>query len=170
MPKASDKGVALTVGRRIAMWRDKRGLTQKDLALKADLDPQTMSKIERGTGVMTDNLRKIAVALQVPTDALLFDPEEAPLDPESLPIALREAAEEMNATRTEVRELLMLHGLRGIDRDRYKKELATNRAAAKGKAVPDRALQEAETNAAAERQRLESEGYRVLKPKPRKGR
>lgn len=62
------------VGNRIKEVREKRNLTQEELADKVDLSPTHISVIERGLKVpKLDNFVAIANALDVSADELLFD-------------------------------------------------------------------------------------------------
>ena len=58
---------------RLAAFRKARGLTQKDLAEAIDVHVTQLRRYEAGTSQPTlDVLRKLAVALRVSADALLF--------------------------------------------------------------------------------------------------
>ena len=62
------------VGRRIKEAREKRHLTQEELAARIDISPTHVSVIERGTKIpRLDTLVAIANALEVSGDALLLD-------------------------------------------------------------------------------------------------
>lgn len=59
------------VGERIAEARRKRGFTQLELATKAGIDPQHLSKVERGlSDVRVSTLTNIADALGVSVGSL----------------------------------------------------------------------------------------------------
>jgi transcriptional regulator with XRE-family HTH domain len=61
-----------TVGIRIAFHREKRGLTQEELARKAWVHRVTIANIERGAESPTlDTLQRIAKALRLPMSDLL---------------------------------------------------------------------------------------------------
>ena len=63
---------ARNVGLRIAFHREKRGLTQDELARKSWIHRVTLSNIERGAEQPTlDTLSRIAKALRVPVGDLL---------------------------------------------------------------------------------------------------
>lgn len=65
---------AKAVGRRIKAAREKKNLTQEDLAALVDISPTHMSVIERGTKILRmDTFVAIANALEVSADALLVD-------------------------------------------------------------------------------------------------
>ena len=56
----------------VRVWRDYRGLSAKDLALRADLAPAYLSQIETGKREGTvETLRKIAQVLNVTIDDLV---------------------------------------------------------------------------------------------------
>lgn len=60
------------VGRRILQRRKQMGLTQEQLAEKADVTTQFVSYAESGKrGMRPENLQKMAVALEVSSDYLL---------------------------------------------------------------------------------------------------
>lgn len=62
------------VGRRIKEAREKRHLTQEELAACIDISPTHVSVIERGTKIpRLDTFVAIANALEVSGDALLLD-------------------------------------------------------------------------------------------------
>lgn len=62
------------VGRRIEEAREKRHLTQEELAARIDISPTHVSVIERGTKIpRLDTFVAIANALEVSGDALLLD-------------------------------------------------------------------------------------------------
>ena len=62
------------VGRRIKEAREKRHLTQEELAARIDISPTHVSVIERGTRIpRLDTFVAIANALEVSGDALLLD-------------------------------------------------------------------------------------------------
>lgn len=62
------------VGRRIKEAREKRHLTQEELAAHIDISPTHVSVIERGTKIpRLDTFVAIANALEVSGDALLLD-------------------------------------------------------------------------------------------------
>ncbi|MBQ7596551.1 MAG: helix-turn-helix transcriptional regulator, partial [Clostridia bacterium] len=54
------------MGRRIVKRRKELGLSQEELAARADVSPQMLSTAERGSkSVLSDNLLKISSALGV---------------------------------------------------------------------------------------------------------
>lgn len=62
------------VGRRIKEAREKRHLTQEELAARIDISPTHVSVIERGTKIpRLDTFVAIDNALEVSGDALLLD-------------------------------------------------------------------------------------------------
>ena len=62
------------VGRRIKEAREKRHITQEELAARIDISPTHVSVIERGTKIpRLDTFVAIANALEVSGDALLLD-------------------------------------------------------------------------------------------------
>ena len=62
------------VGRRIKEAREKRHLTQEELAARIDISPTHVSVIERGTKIpRLDTFVAIANALEVSGDALLLE-------------------------------------------------------------------------------------------------
>jgi transcriptional regulator with XRE-family HTH domain len=74
-----------TPGERVAAIRDRRGLTQKELARAARISVSTVSKVERGTvPARLEMLHKMARVLRVNTTALT-DPEQ-PEPAEAVPV------------------------------------------------------------------------------------
>lgn len=60
------------MGKRIVQKRKQLGLSQEELAARADVSPQMLSTAERGSkSVLSDNLMKISNALGVTADYLL---------------------------------------------------------------------------------------------------
>jgi transcriptional regulator with XRE-family HTH domain len=56
---------------RLREWRQRRLLTQEDLASKAGVGVTTVVRIESGAGARISTLRKLATALEVTPDQLL---------------------------------------------------------------------------------------------------
>lgn len=68
----------MTVGENIKKFRKKRGLTQKQLGEKCGIDEANLRKYELDKqSPRIETLRKIAIALDVYTYDLLYDPETA---------------------------------------------------------------------------------------------
>lgn len=66
------KAVMALIGGNVHHCREKRGLTQEELANRIDVDTSTITRIECGTRMMSIlMLRAVAKALQVSYDALL---------------------------------------------------------------------------------------------------
>ncbi|MFP9128516.1 helix-turn-helix domain-containing protein [Niallia sp. BSM11] len=62
----------MNIGERIAFLRENKGMKQKELAEKADINTSVMNRIEKGTRPLTDNeIVKISKILEVSTDYLL---------------------------------------------------------------------------------------------------
>ena len=60
------------MGRRIVMKRKQLGLSQEELAARAEVSPQMLSTAERGSkSILSENLLKISRALGVTADYLL---------------------------------------------------------------------------------------------------
>ena len=65
---------ARAVGQRIRAAREKKGLTQEELAALVDISPTHVSVIERGTKIpRMDTFVAIANVLEVSADSLLVD-------------------------------------------------------------------------------------------------
>ncbi len=62
-----------TLGERVSSVRERRGLTQGEVAQRAHLPQQAISRLERGdrTHVRSDVLARLAIALDVSADVLL---------------------------------------------------------------------------------------------------
>jgi transcriptional regulator with XRE-family HTH domain len=66
------------IGRRIATYRERRTMSQSELARRLDVTPQTVQKWEAGGAPRTHRIEAIATVLGVPASALVGD--EAPAD------------------------------------------------------------------------------------------
>jgi len=68
----------VTIGEKIKHWRQKKGLTQNQLAEKAGLTIATIGRIEAGIrqGTNITTLQRIAEALGISLDKLLNPPKE----------------------------------------------------------------------------------------------
>ena len=65
---------AKAVGQRIKAAREKKGLTQEELAALIDISPTHISVIERGTKIpRLDTFVAIANVLEMSSDSLLVD-------------------------------------------------------------------------------------------------
>ena len=75
-----------TIGERIRSVRKRRGLTQQGLAGLADVSASLIRKLEQDArrDVRLETLRKIAVALKVPTTSLMTRLDAEPPDEETL--------------------------------------------------------------------------------------
>jgi transcriptional regulator with XRE-family HTH domain len=73
------------MGERIRAVRKRRGLTQRGLAEAAGMSLSAVKKIEQGTygGIRLGTAHKLAVALRVPTSALMVEPDAPVPTPES---------------------------------------------------------------------------------------
>ena len=61
---------------RLRRWRQRRLLTQEELAEKAGVGVATIARIEAGQGARLSTLRKLAQALDVTADELLGEGDE----------------------------------------------------------------------------------------------
>jgi transcriptional regulator with XRE-family HTH domain len=61
---------------RLKEWRQRRLLTQDDLAKKSGVGSATIARIEAGQGARLSTLRKLAEALEITADQLLGEGEE----------------------------------------------------------------------------------------------
>lgn len=72
---AISDSILMQLGNRITCCRERRGMTATDLAVQADVVPETISRIENGQrDIRYRNLCAIALALHVPLSSL--QPEE----------------------------------------------------------------------------------------------
>ena len=98
---------------RLTELRKHQGLTQQALADRADIHVTLLRRYEAGrTQPGLDTLRKIAVALSVSADLLLFEPEErGPTDDLRLQFeaASRLDPDERNTLRDLIEGLLLKH-------------------------------------------------------------
>ena len=97
------------IGKRVQKLRQDRGLSLSELAERAGVAKSYLSTIERDiqSNPSIQFLEKIAAVLQVPMDALLFEPEER--DPSHLdPDWLKIVQEAMNSgiSKEQFREFL----------------------------------------------------------------
>lgn len=60
---------------RLREWRQRRLLTQEELAKKAGIGTVTVARIEGGQGARISTLRKLAAALDITADQLLGEDE-----------------------------------------------------------------------------------------------
>ena len=84
-----------TLGERLNAVRERRGLTQGEVARRAHLPQQAISRLERGerTHVRSDVLARLAIALDVSADVLLGlrdTADEADTAPPARPPAKRQ--------------------------------------------------------------------------------
>ena len=80
----------MNIDARIRQFREKLGLTQKDLANRSGLSQQAISRFESGKHTpRSDSLKRIAEALETTVAELYGDPEVPIFDPEMLEIAGR---------------------------------------------------------------------------------
>jgi transcriptional regulator with XRE-family HTH domain len=101
-----------TVGDRVREIREKRGMTQDQLAEAAELSKSFLSEIENDkSNVGAQILLRIANALGASVDYLLQGAfrEAVEKEPVVIPSTLSSAAEELNLTYAETRELLDAH-------------------------------------------------------------
>jgi len=68
-----------TSGSRIRVERERRGLTQIQLADEAGVSQATLSRIEVAGGGRASTLARISDALQIPVDELVGAQDRAPL-------------------------------------------------------------------------------------------
>lgn len=101
-----------TVGERIRDVREKRGMTQDKLAEAADISKSFLSEIENDkSNVGAQILLRVANALGASVDYLLQGAvrEQNEKEPVVIPPNLSRAAEELNLSYAETRELLDAH-------------------------------------------------------------
>ena len=101
-----------TVGERIREIREKRGMTQENLAEAAGLSKSFLSEVENDkSNISSQILLRIANELGASMDYLLDGKVKEALErePVVIPSALSEYAEKMNLTYGQTRELLDAH-------------------------------------------------------------
>lgn len=52
-------------------WRERRALTQRELAAKAGVTPRTVTRIELGYDARPTTVRRLAAALEISTERLV---------------------------------------------------------------------------------------------------
>ena len=113
-----------TLGERIVSRREALGLKQRDLAVRADLSVTFISEIENDKrNLSSESLLSLADALGVSTDYILKG-EEAKQhlsEPLIIPPELTVAAEEMNWSLNDTRDLLKARGMVVARRSRHSK-------------------------------------------------
>jgi transcriptional regulator with XRE-family HTH domain len=101
-----------TTGDRIKEIREKKGMTQEQLADKAKLSKGFLSDVENNKkNISSQFLLKIANALGASVDYLLLGETKKNVEREAvvIPPSLSEAAEELQLTYSETLELLNAH-------------------------------------------------------------
>ncbi|MFP7469974.1 helix-turn-helix transcriptional regulator [Niallia taxi] len=74
----------MDIGERIAFLRESKGIKQKELAEKADINASVMNRIEKGSRPLNDNeIVNIAKILEVSTDYLLGRTKESNVLPKT---------------------------------------------------------------------------------------
>lgn len=67
------KEINIQIGEHIKAVRERAKITQENLAERIDVSPQYVSDLERGVvGVSVATLKRLCVALGVPSDKILF--------------------------------------------------------------------------------------------------
>lgn len=91
------------LGRTVRAWREARGLTQRELARRADVSPRFLTQLEAGTGnISVARLAELAAALEVPLSALTLPVEaDGQHDDERRPLLLGEIARALAAAPVE---------------------------------------------------------------------
>lgn len=73
------QGVAVTVGERLRYWRERRALSQRELAEAAGVAQNTVWRTENGEAAAHPaTLRKLAQALGIPVDQLTAEDPPSP--------------------------------------------------------------------------------------------
>ena len=67
------KAINVQIGRQVKLAREKKKLTQEQLAEKLECSPQYLSDLERGVvGISVTLLKKLCIVLDVSSDSILF--------------------------------------------------------------------------------------------------
>lgn len=81
------------IGNNLYTIRKAKGLTQAEVAEKADLSDRTYADIERGSVAMrVDSLLKICAALHITPDDVLVDAETAPVTEQDVLDAVKDCS------------------------------------------------------------------------------
>ena len=83
-----------TIGNNLYKVRKARGLTQAEVAEKAELSDRTYADIERGSVAMrVDSLLKICAALHITPNDILVDNEIAPITEQDIADAVKDCSD-----------------------------------------------------------------------------
>lgn len=124
MPRPPDLPSFKSLGKRIAYWRDKKGLTRRELGNKVGLKYSTIASLENGDSKTTDVLHKFAVALGLNLRYLETDEGDPfagappPEDTWPFPGIDRKAIEKLGRVHRKYVEIAIKDALRDIDEDR----------------------------------------------------
>lgn len=110
---------AMAFAQRLVAARKQRELTQAALAERANIHVTQIRRYEAGTSAPTlDALRNLAIALNITTDSLVFDPDErGPKDPDlrlHLEALNHLNPDELNAIRQLIEGALLRHQARRL--------------------------------------------------------
>jgi transcriptional regulator with XRE-family HTH domain len=118
------KSIAPTLGGRIAARREEFGWKQKDLAEKSKLSITFISEVENDKRALgSESLLNLAEALSVSVDFILKgeDAKQPIAEPLVIPPELAEAAEQMNWSLSDARDLHKARGIKVARRSRTSK-------------------------------------------------
>lgn len=80
MPRVSDESITRSVGRRLRAARERAGITQAELAERAGLQAESISRIETGQRALSlGNLGRLATALEVGLGDLIDEGRAEPM-------------------------------------------------------------------------------------------
>lgn len=107
---------AMAFAERLTAARKQRELTQQALAERADIHVTQIRRYEAGTSAPTlDALRNLAIALNITTDSLVFDPtERGPSDDLALHLEAIEQLDpdDQHTIRSLIEAILLRHDTR----------------------------------------------------------
>lgn len=135
-PRDKGKTFAQEFGERLRAARDRRGLTQKQLAEEAEMHPPRISNYENGDVLPElEGAAKLAAVLDVSLDELVLGrPREAPDEPRDarLRASVRELEEMANRPAIDS-AVMMLDGLVALTRhDEFESRRGKRRAGGRG--------------------------------------
>lgn len=100
--------LSATIGGNLRYWRNRRGITQEQLAERLGVSKQSIAHVEGGSrNFSVPLLRKAAEVLEVSADALLFDRKEISILDQNI---LHLLADKTESEKAAIEEIIRLCG------------------------------------------------------------